>query len=125
MWGIAIEYGMKITQIAGMNNLDPANPIIWPGQDLLILPPATATITASPTATTPPPTRTPKPSVTPTPTRPTATPTLSPTPTQQPFLGGLPVFKPDNSRVLGIVMIAICGLGLVAVLIGSLRSKSG
>jgi len=124
MWGIAIEYGMKITEIAGLNNLDPTSPVIWPGQDLLIRPSSTPTVTVSPTATTPPPTRTPKPSVTPTPTRPTATPTLSPTPTRQPFLSGLPVFKPDNSRVMGMVMIIICGIGLVAVLIGSLRSKN-
>lgn len=125
MWGIAIEYGMKITEIAGLNNLDPTSPVIWPGDDLLIRPPATATVTPTPTVTTPPPTHTPKPTITPTPTRPTATPTLSPTPTRQPLLGGLPTFQPSNGRAMGIVMIVICGLGLAAVGIGSLRSKNG
>jgi len=113
LFSIAEAYGIPITTLAALNNL--ATPYtIFPGDKLVIRAqptitptgPATATLQATRTATPTqrPPTGTP--SITPTPA-----PTL--TPTAEPWLR-MPEINLD-SRSLGIIIIAVCVIGLVVV----------
>ena len=76
----------------------------------------------TPTVTlTPRPTQTVTPTLLPTRT-PTVTPTatLSPTPTQAPFL---PALELIDRQTLGLGIVAVCGLGLVLVMISQVRKK--
>lgn len=51
-WSIASAYGITVSQLASLNNLDAANPAIFPGDELLVkqaeTPVATATSEATP-----------------------------------------------------------------------------
>lgn len=123
LWGIAIAYGMKITEVVQLNNLSSDNPVIMAGQKLLLRPSYTPTITPTITQTSIPATKTPRPTATLAPTRPTFTPTASVTPTVKPFLPEIRPLKNMDRKALGIVIIAACGIGLIAVIIGSIKSR--
>jgi LysM repeat protein len=122
-WSIAIAYGTKIEEIARLNGLDPANPVIYTGQKLLIRTIETATPGPTGTATSLPPTRTPRPTSTHRP--PTLTPTVTTTPsaTIQPLIPRVDPFENTDTHVAGIIIIAICGVGLLTVITLSLRGK--
>lgn len=127
MWSIAIAYNTTIAEIAGLNNLDPQNPLIYAGQKLVIWPGATATATSATQATPEPSaTRTPRPTstrmATATP-RPTRTPLPTFTPTEKPFFPQVKVFQSFDRRTLGIGVIAVCSLGLLWVVVSSLRKR--
>ncbi len=115
-WSIAIAYGIKIIDIASLNNLDPGNPIVYVGQELLIRPPLPATITPMISDT---------PTVTPTIIQPSATNTviMSLTATALPSSTVTPESiksKQDNNefnlRYLGIGIVVLCIAGLVFVI---------
>jgi len=122
LWAIATAYNAKIVEIAALNGLDSNNPVIYPGQKLLIRVGATATASLPPTETLPPPTETPAPTLTHTPLPPTATATITPTPTRPPLLPRLN-FKSQGVKTAGIVFVIICGIGLLSVVGISLREK--
>jgi uncharacterized protein YkwD/LysM repeat protein len=124
LWSIAIAYGTTIKDIIELNGLDPDNPVIWPGDELIIRPALDATITPTPTITQPLPTRTPTPTRT---VRPTSTkhiPTQTPTPTPVSGLNiQLPSIYSFDKRQLGIGIIALCSLGLITVFFIGFKSK--
>lgn len=119
LWSIAIAYGAKIADIIGLNQLA-ATPIIYEGDRLIIFPSSTPTLTPTITQTPVPATRTP--SLTPTPKTPTLTPSITPTPTATPHVFiSLDNLKNVDRKTIGIAMIAICALGLIFVVISSLK----
>jgi hypothetical protein len=122
-WSIAIAYGIKIEELAKLNNLDPAKPIIYTGQKLLIRTIATSTAEPTGTATDIPPSSTPHPTSTRRP--PTLTPTTAPTrtATTAPLIPRVDPFQDTNTRPAGIVIIVICGIGLLTVITLSLRER--
>ena len=122
---IAAAYGLKLDELRKVNKMNGSS-MLWAGQKLVIQPAYTATPKPSKTPTSPPPTQTPTPTRTPTRT-PTETPTvtitptitLSPTPTLPPLLA-LPETL-DDRHSLGTLIIAVCGVGLVLVVVGQAR----
>jgi len=121
---IALAYGVKVSEIRTLNGLAETISTIYVGQKLTIKkadpPTATPTVTNTPR----PPTRTATASRVPRTATPTKTATLSPTPTPRTLGSTLQAVLPDDRRSLGIVLIAICGAGLVAVLLaGFFRKK--
>ena len=122
LWSIAIAYGVKIADLIALNKL-PAAPVLSIGQKIIVQPAFTPTVSPTVTLTPRPPTRTPTP--TPTPKTPTVAPTatLTPTATPRPLFNFTP---PDigQRNLLGIGIIAVSGLGLLMVVISSLRKKS-
>ncbi|TFG67388.1 MAG: LysM peptidoglycan-binding domain-containing protein [Anaerolineales bacterium] len=120
LWSIAIAYNITIQDIIDQNNLDQANPAIWPGNELLIQPSLQPSLTFTPTDIVPTATRTPKPTYTPRPPTPTRTPTKVLSPTPEPFIK-IPSMDNGNRRNLGIAVIAICSLGLLIVIFTGFR----
>jgi len=115
-WDIAIAYNTTCAILGLINGLD-AKYDVFIGESLL-MPSPTLTVSPTPTATYPTPTRT----ITPTRMPATATPTMIPTPTPTVVrveLGGMLVSR----RTLGMIIIAICALGLGFVMFISLRKK--
>lgn len=120
---IATAYGVPVTELIALNNLTGTNPVLFPGQKLIIRLAPTATITPTSTSTLRPPTRTP--TLSPTPVTPTATRTITPTPTPTPR-ALVPDFSKLDSptrRGLGIGFVAVSVLGLAAVLFFGFRKK--
>lgn len=117
LWSIAIAYGMHIDEIKSLNKL--TSDTVYVGQPLILRLAPTITITPTITVTPPLPTRTPAPSqYLKLPTR-TSFPTATATPT--PIVPGLGSI---DRRTLGIIIIAVCALGLAGVLlVSSLRKK--
>jgi LysM repeat protein len=117
LWSIALAYNTTVAELSNLNGLDPNNPVIYAGQDLLVR--RAYTITSTPTITMTPtktlhPTRTTRPlDVTLTPRPPTAS-----GPTQPPLIPETSDPKPVDSRMLGITILAVCVLGLVGIMIG-------
>jgi LysM repeat protein len=122
-WNIAIAYGIKIADLAAMNNLNPDNPIIYPGQKLVIRIAFTPTISPTVTETPVPPTRTISPTPTQRPPTRTPSPTVTSTPTEKPLLPQIDVLQSLDRRTLGTGIIVVCGLGLLMILASSLRKK--
>lgn len=120
IWSIAELYDVTADEIIALNGL-PLQPTIFAGQKLLIRIAPTPTITPTITKTLRPPTRTPAPTSTARP--PTASPTVTSTPTPTPFslLNLLPARNSAARRNLGIGLIVVCGLGLVWMIVVSLR----
>ena len=123
LWAISDTYKVDSALIVQLNNLASDNPVIFPGQKLLIRPSFTPSPSPTITETPIPATRTPRPTATPLPTRPTKTPTPTPTATDKPLLPEISAIKSLDRHTLGIAIIAVCGLGLAAVLIGLFKSK--
>jgi LysM repeat protein len=115
LWSIAIAYGVTVEQLRLLNNFSSTATNIYAGETLLIR-----------TAYTP----TALPSITPTPRQPTRTPvpaqaieTLQPVqPTEEPasapsFLAGL------DRTTTGLLLVLLSGIGLVLIIMGTLRRK--
>ena len=122
LWSIAIAYGVKIADLIALNKL-PAAPVLSIGQKIIVQPAFTPTVSPTVTLTPRPPTRTPTPTATP------KTPTIAPTATLTPTATPRPLFNftpPDlgQRNLLGIGIIAVSGIGLLMVVISSLRKKS-
>jgi LysM repeat protein len=122
-WSIATAYGIKIVDLAAMNNLDPNNPIIYAGQKLVIRVAYTPTVSPTVTETSIRPTRTPQPSATERPATRTPTVTITATPTNKPILPENSFLQSLDRRTIGIGIIVLCGLGLLMILASSLRKK--
>lgn len=123
LWAIATAYGVQINDIAALNGMAPENLVIYPGQKLILRQAFTPTISPTITETPVPPTRTVRPTFTPRPTRPSSTPTVTRTPTKPPLIPEIPLLEGPGSRGLGIAIIVICAIGLVGVIIMSLRGR--
>lgn len=123
LWAIAIAYNVKIVDIQTLNNMAASNNTVRVGQKLLIC--AASTPTVSPTAsnTPPPPTRTLKPTNTQGLPTLTFTPGPSITPTSHPLLPQTSSFQSNPRQSLGIILVVVCGLGLVAVLVSNFLKK--
>lgn len=114
LWSIAIAYGTTIEQLRQLNNFQSTNAIIPIGYQLLIRPAFTPT---------------PMPTVTTTPRQPTRTPvpaqvieTMQIAPTIS--AASAPSFLPGLDRTTaGLILILLCGIGLVLVIMGALRKK--
>jgi LysM repeat protein len=122
-WSIAIAYGIKIVDLAALNNLNPDNPIIYAGQKLIIQAASTPTITPTITETSIPATRTPSATLTERPPTRIPTITVTTTPTEKPLLPEIGLLQSFDRRTMGIGIIAVCGLGLLMIIISSLRKK--
>lgn len=120
LWSIAVAYGVHINEIQQMNSLV-GSTTIYNGMKLIIKIAPTVTITPTPTATSVRPTRTATSRVPTKTATPYYTPTATATPTPEPLISGLP--KLDR-RTLGMGIIALCALGLGAVLVVNFRKKS-
>jgi LysM repeat protein len=114
LWSIAKAYDVTIPQLISLNSLS-ENAVIYEGQSLLIRLPFTATPSPTTTQTPKSPTRTPIPAR-----------TVQAINTQTPdkdetindgFLG-------INRQTMGLVLILVCGIGLVLIVVGnSTKSK--
>jgi len=114
LWSIAIAYGTTVEQLRQLNNFPSAGTQIYVGESLLIRPAFTPT---------------PMPTVTTTPRQPTRTPvpaqviqTMQTAPTES--MASVPSFLPGLDRTTaGLVLILLCGIGLVLVIMGALRRR--
>jgi hypothetical protein len=119
---IATAYGIKLEDLRRLNKMT-ASSVLWAGAKLLIQPSFTPSQVPSITLTLPPPTRTPTPTRSPT-LEPSGTPLPSATPTliQTPEILAQPLENLDR-RSLGAIILAVCGAGLLLVVVGQLRKK--
>jgi uncharacterized protein YkwD len=108
LWQIAIEYGVKIDQIRGLNQLS-VEYLINPGDTLLIM--TVGTPTPEPATPTLEPSATPKPQASATPGA-----TLTPTHTATPTAPGLALFGEGaaGGAVAAIIIAALAAAALVA-----------
>jgi LysM repeat protein len=121
---IADAYGISLQELYNRNNsLNPAKPVYFEGQVLIISPPFTATPRMTQTYTPNPPTRTPLPTRT---LRPTYTATTQPspspsrTPTDEPLITIPTIDDLGSSRpVIAYTFIGVSLLGLIALYITS------
>ncbi|MGV8025895.1 MAG: LysM peptidoglycan-binding domain-containing protein [Anaerolineaceae bacterium] len=111
LWSIAITYGVTVDQIQILNNLS-ENAAIYEGDNLLIRAAYTSTPTLIPTNTPMPPTRTPIPPQTPQALNTQASDSLLDK-----------VTASGEKEVLGIALIAVCGVCLVYLIYTMLRKK--
>jgi uncharacterized protein YkwD len=125
LWDIATSYGVSTSTIIQLNNfIDPANPVIYAGQTLVIKGTNTPTPSPTPTMTPVPPTRTLEATLTPRPPRPSPEPSLTPTAIEKNFIDSIiPQGVNKTRRITGYSLILVCGIGLGAVLITGLRKK--
>ncbi len=115
---IAKTYGISLSDLIGMNKLDPNNPAIYEHQVLIIQLAFTKTPFITATYTPRPPTRTPMPTRTPRPTR-TPAPVYTPLPTRTDTPE--PLFKVPTMEDLGpgrpIMAYAFIGISLVGLIV--------
>jgi LysM repeat protein len=109
LWSIAIAYNTTIEKLKKLNGLTDNN--IWAGKKLLIMQAPTSTVSPTVTLTPIPPTRTPTHPITPKP--PTATITVGPSPTSTKEAA---IAATSNRHNLGLIIIVVCGIGLLAVI---------
>jgi LysM repeat protein len=112
IWSIARAYGVSEAQIRLLNNFAVDANNIYVGETLVIR--LAFTPTTSPTATiTPrPPTRTPVP-----PQVVETMQSVQPVSTTAPILGGI------DRTTIGLLLVLLCGIGLVLIIMGNLRRK--
>lgn len=123
VWSIALAYKVREDDLISYNGLSPSRPIIYANQRLLIRLKSTPTPTATVTETPPPPTRTPYLTATRRPPLPTLPPPPTATATPRPFFPEVPSLAGMERRTLGIVIIVICGLGLLVAVVIGMRKK--
>jgi LysM repeat protein len=127
LWSIAIAYDTKIDELVRLNNLNPEDPTIYVGDQLLIFEanttPESTAITATIDSTNPTPTNTAtrKPTMTITSTRSPTKPAATPSPTEE-------VEEPEEkdvilnnifqNKVIGIVLISMLALGILLIASG-------
>lgn len=121
LYTIAAAYGTTPEEIRKLNGM--TNSTIYIGQTLIIS--AAYTPTPSPTITNTPIPPTATPTNSPTPRKPTATraPTHTRTPTPEPSFLDFSVMDSGKRQTIGIVMIAICSLGLAGLVFSLFRKK--
>ena len=112
LWSIAIAYGVTVEQLRLLNNFAVNTNNIYAGETLMIR------IAYTPT---------PSPTITPTPRQPTRTPVppqavetmqpVQPTAPTTPLLGGI------DRTTIGLLLVLLCGIGLVLIIMGTLRRK--
>ena len=116
--GIADFYGIPLSELIGINKLDPNNPAIYERQALLIRLAFTPTPFMTQTFTPRPPTRTPMPSRTP---RPTRTATVYNTPLPTATATSEPLIKIPSLDTLGpmrnVMAYAFIGISAVGLLV--------
>ncbi len=122
LWSIAMAYGVKVADLISLNNLG-SNPLLIVGDKLIVKASSTPTLTPTITDTPLPPTRTP--TRTPTPVTPTATrtPTLTPTATPKKLIDIKPPAWWGDDRSIGMGILAISGVGILAIAFVSFRKK--
>lgn len=109
LWAIAMAYNTHIDVLKELNSL--SSDIVWTGMKLLIQPAPTPTVSPTVTQTPIPPTRTPTHPATP--KSPTANTNIGLSSTPTPEVAINSTFSRHN---LGLLIIIICGAGLLAVL---------
>lgn len=122
---IAESYGISLTDLYAANpDIDPARPVYYEGDTIIIKLPYTPTPDISPTPTSPPPTATERPTRTATlPPTPRPTRTITPTPTATPYEFHVPA---PLRTGFSIFLIVACVFGLGAVVyLGFFRKKAG
>lgn len=117
LWSIAQLYDISVVELAALNYLDPANPVIYAGQTIIIRTGFTATPTATITNTPLPPTRTLRPSRTPQPSHTPASVTPYGTGTRVPLVPDGAISR-MNLNKLGIVTLVLACIGGAAVIFG-------
>jgi LysM repeat protein len=120
LWDIAISYGLTIVELVTLNRLSPSNPVIYENQKILVQASYTPTTTPTITNTPFPPTRTLRPTFTPRATRATNTITPTHTPTPKPLLPNTAFLQGESRQTTAIILISICGIGLLAVVLSGL-----
>ncbi len=117
---IAKKFGITLSELLALNNLQLTS-VIYPGEKLLVSPPVSATPTSPSTATPTPATPTPPPPTLPPTNIPTKTSlpvtptlTLTATLTAVPVLPGLEGDATGSYMVIGAVVLALAGAGLIA-----------
>lgn len=123
LWDIAISYGLTIVDLVTLNRLSPSNPIIYENQEILVQASYTPTVTPTITHTPLPPTRTLRPTFTPRAPRPTNTITPTLTATPKPLLPNVNFLQGDSRRTTAILLITICGVGLLVVVLTGVFKK--
>jgi LysM repeat protein len=111
LWSIAITYGVTVEQIRILNNLSD-NAAIYEGENLIIRAAYTPTPSPIPTNTSMPPTRTPVPPQTPQALKTQADDSLLDT-----------ITASGERELLGIALIAVCGVSLIYLVYTMLRKK--
>ncbi len=118
LWSISNAYGVDLNALATMNNLDSENPVIYPGQSLLVRSGYTVTATATITNTPLPPTRTLRPTRTPQPASAGVTVATEEGSPDNPLLPENALVNQGNLRTLGVVTIIVALLGAAALVVG-------
>jgi len=108
VWSIAITYGTTVEQLQALNDLSP-NVVIYTGETLLIRPANTPTPSPTFTITPRPPTRTPVP------------PQLAETVESNSPVIDLPSLGGLDRATIGLILVLVCGIGLVLIIMGTLR----
>ncbi len=122
LWSIGMAYGVSVENLILFNNL-PADPVLQIGQKLIVQPPYTPTPTPTASNTPFPPTPTATRTLRPITPGPTLSPTPTITPTSQPLFVGIDALKGIDRRDMGISLIAICVLGLGAIVYYAIRKR--
>jgi len=124
---IALAYEIKLDDLYSYNNIKPQNPVIYPGNRLIIRYAFTPTTSPTITDTPLPPTRTATVSRTPAPTR-TPTPYRSQTSTRAPTPQAINLLPAIGNwrQALGLIVLGVSLIGLLYVLISAVmpRKKS-
>jgi LysM repeat protein len=123
LYNIAVAYGVTVNELVTLNRLSPSNPIIYQGNDLLVVPSSSPTISPIPSETPVPPTATVTASSTLPPPKPTRTPSMTYTPTRKPFFPEIDAFNGGGQQKLGTILIVVSVLGIGLIVFGSLRKK--
>jgi LysM repeat protein len=112
LWSIAIAYGVTVEQLRLLNNFAANADNIYAGETLIIRLAFTPTPTPTATITPRPPTRTPVP--------PQAVETMQPV---QPAATATPILGGIDRTTIGLLLVLLCGIGLVLIIMGTLRRK--
>jgi len=123
LWSISELYAVTIDELVALNSLDVENPVIYPGQTLVIRLGYTATPTPTITNTPLPPTRTLRPSRTPQPSRTLLSITAYGTGTEVPLVPSNGVLNRNNIHTLGIVTVVIACTGVAALVFGRFLTR--
>jgi LysM repeat protein len=112
LWSIAIAYGVTVEQLRLLNNFAANTNNIYAGETLMIRVAYTPSPSPTITPTSRPPTRTPVP--------PQAVETMQPV---QPTVPTTPLLGGIDRTTIGLLLVLLCGIGLVLIIMGTLRRK--
>ena len=117
LWSIAMAYNTHIETLKKLNSL--SSDTVWVGMKLLVLDVPTPTVSPTVTLTPIPPTRTPTHATTP--KSPGATRTFGPSPTSTKEAA---ILATSHRHDLGLLIIILCGIGLLAVIVFTFFRRS-